>query len=131
MERFNVLVVRPPLFLHYEAYVGSARLIRNGLQRLGYQADLGENHLIPEATNIIVGAHYLDHALLDELPPNSIVYNTEMVVRGSPFIPDLTPFVQRFETWDYSPANVEAWRARGVAGRVRHAGLLESLDLAE
>ena len=119
MEHFNVLVVRPPLFLHYEAYNGSAHLICHGLRRLGYQAQVAENHLIPEATNIIVGAHYLDHALLDELPPGTIIFNTEMVVRGSPFIPDLIPFVQRFETWDYSSANVEAWQARGVTRRVR------------
>lgn len=119
MERFNVLVVRPLLSPHYESYAGSAQLICCGLQRLGYQADLAENRMIRDATNIIVGAHYLDHALLDELPPDSIIYNTEMVVRGSPFIPDLIPFVERFETWDYSSINIEAWRAWGVARRIR------------
>ena len=119
MEAFNVLVVRPPAFLHYEAYMGSADLMQRGLQRLGYQAGISKNHLIPGATNIIVGAHYLDNALLEELPPESIVYNTEMVVRGSPFIKDLISFVERFETWDYSLANIEGWRAKGVSRPVR------------
>ena len=119
MERFNVLVVRPPMFLHHEAYGGTADVIRSGLQRLGYETGMATNQLDRKATNIIVGAHYLDHAVLDELPPETIIYNTEMVVRGSPFIKDLIPFVQRFETWDYSLANVEGWRAQGVSRPVR------------
>ena len=119
MERFNVLVVAPPMFLHYEAYMGAADLIRVGLQRLGYDAGMAKNQLDRGATNIIVGAHYLDHALLEELPPESIIYNTEMVVRGSPFLKDLIAFVERYETWDYSTVNIAGWRAQGVSRPVR------------
>ena len=119
MERFNVLVVQPPLYLHYEAYMGAAHLICCGLRRLGYEAATSKNQLDRAGTNIIVGAHCLDPALLEELPRESIIYNTEMVVRDHPFIADLIPFVERFETWDYSPVNIEAWRARGVSRPVR------------
>ena len=119
MERFNVLVVRPPLHTHYQAYVVFADLAYHGLRRLGYEVSRTHNELVRGATNIVVGAHFLEPDMVDQLPPESIIYNTEMVVRGSPFIADLIPFVERFETWDYSFVNVEAWQAKGIARRVR------------
>lgn len=119
MRLFNLIVVRPPDFVHHQGYTGAAKLICAGLRRLGYRARVAENQMIYDATNIVVGAHYLEADVADSLPANSIIYNTEMVVSHSPFLPALVPFVRRFETWDYNQANVQAWRARGVSERVR------------
>jgi hypothetical protein len=42
-----------------------------------------------------------------------------MVVPGSPYVREMIPFVRRFETWDYSEANVANWQRLGVSDRVR------------
>ena len=119
MERFNIIVVRPEAFLHHEVYSGAANILCAALRRLGHLARVAENQMIHDATNIVFGAHYLEPELVDALPPGTIIYNTEMVVSETPFIPALIPFVRRFETWDYSEANVRAWRELGVSERVR------------
>jgi len=119
VECFNVLLVRPKDFIHHEAYAGAARQLCNGLRRLGYPARVAENEVVWDATNVLVGVHNLELALIDSLPANTIVYNVEMMVAGSPFLPSLSAFIGRFETWDYSVANVAAWRAAGISDRVR------------
>lgn len=119
MECFNILLVRPEGFIHHEAYAGAARQLCKGLRRLGYPARVAENEIVWDATNVLVGVHNLDLALIDRLPANTIVYNVEMMVAGSPFLESLSAFIRRFETWDYSIANIAAWRAAGISDRVR------------
>jgi hypothetical protein len=119
MECFNVLLVRPDQFIHHGAYSGSARQLCNGLRRLGHPARVAENEIVWDATNIVVGAQNLEPELIDRLPANTIIYNVEMVIDGSPFLQILNSFVRRFETWDYSAANVAAWHAAGISDRVR------------
>jgi hypothetical protein len=118
VERFNVLLVRPAQFIHHHAYTGVATLLRSALRRLGYPTRVAENEMIYDATNIVLGAQYLEPEVADSLPANTIIYNTEMVVSYSPFLETLIPFVGRFETWDYSEKNVRAWRERGISERV-------------
>ena len=120
MEQFNILVVRPPDGTSfYHAYTGMAALLAAALRRLGLPTRFGENELIHDATNVVMGAHCLEPQLADSLPANTIIYNSEMVLRSSPFLPALEPFVRRFETWDYSERNVRAWRELGISERVR------------
>src|SRR5208282_375118 len=61
----------------------------------------------------------LEPQLIDRLPVNTIVYNVEMMVPSSPFLPVLSAFLRRFETWDYSATNIAAWRAAGISNCVR------------
>jgi hypothetical protein len=119
VERFNVLLVRPRAFLHHEAYAGAAHQLCNALRRLGYPARVAANEIVWDATNVLVGVHNLDTQLIDRLPASSIVYNVEKMFAGSKFLADLSTFIRRFETWDYSAANVAAWRRAGISDRVR------------
>ncbi len=119
MECFNIVVVRSGESIHHDAYANAAEQLCSGFRLLGYPARIDRNALVWDATNIIVGTHHLAADLADRLPPNSIIYNVEMVVPGSPFIQEMIPFVRRFETWDYSDANIANWRKLGVSDRVR------------
>ena len=119
MEAFNVMLVHPEGFDHIEAFANAARQLCNGLRKLGHPARVASNSLVWDATNVIVGAHLLEEELITQLPANSIIYNVEMVVSGSPFIRALLPFVRRFETWDYSEENIASWRQAGIDGALR------------
>jgi hypothetical protein len=119
MEQFNILIVRTPSVPFYHAYTGMARVLGAALKRLGHPTRLVENEIVHDATNIVVGAHNLEPALAETLPPGTIIYNTEMVLAHSPFVSALRAFVAGLETWDYSAANVRAWRELGVSDRVR------------
>jgi hypothetical protein len=119
MEQFNILIVQTPEVPFYHAYTGMARTLAAALKRLGHPTRLAANELVHDATNIVLGAHNLDSAVADTLPPGTIIYNSEMALSHSPFLPALKAFVGRFETWDYSAANVRAWNELGVSDRVR------------
>lgn len=119
MEQFNILIVRTPGMPFYYAYTGMASILGAALKRLGHPTRLVENEIVHDATNIVVGAHNLDPALAETLPPGTIIYNSEMVLSHSPFVSALKAFVARLETWDYSAANVRAWHELGVSDRVR------------
>jgi hypothetical protein len=119
MECFNIVVIRSEESIHHDAYANAAEQLCSGFRLLGYPARVDQNTLVWDATNIVVGAHHLEADLAERLPTNSIIYNVEMVVPGSPYIPSMIPFVRRFETWDYSDANIANWRRLGVSDRVR------------
>jgi hypothetical protein len=119
LEQFNILIVCTPGVPFYYAYTGMARVLGAALKRLGHPTRLVGNEIVHDATNIVVGAHNLDPALAETLPASTIVYNTEMVLSHSPFLSTLKAFVARLETWDYSAANVRAWRELGISDRVR------------
>lgn len=118
MECFNIVVVRPEGWIHHDAYANAAQQLCSGLRQIGHPARVDENTLIWDATNIVIGAQHLELELADRLPANSIIYNVEMVVPGSPYVQALIPFVRRFETWDYSSANIASWRRLEVSDRV-------------
>ena len=118
-KHFNVLLVRPQTTSAHNLYRGAATILCSALQRLGHPARIVENELVFDAANIIVGAHQLESGVADTLPADTIIYNTEMIVGRPLFLPALIPFVQRFETWDYSRRNVRAWAEQGISTRVR------------
>ena len=120
MERFNLLVVQPEDYVNYAPFLGPARSIYYALRRLGYETRFSGNRFLHDETNIVVGAHHLDVALAATLPAGTIVYNTEQLRADNEVAAGLRPFVSRFETWDHSLANIELWRAMGLAERVRY-----------
>jgi hypothetical protein len=83
-----------------------------GLTALGHEPSYAINAFDPRATNIIFGAQMLSVELLKKLPADSIVYSLE---QARNLKPDDMPvqvrfFAKHFEIWDYSPANLPAWR---------------------
>jgi hypothetical protein len=120
MRRFNVLVVQPDDYVNYSPFLGVARLLFFALRRLGYDVRLAGNEFLRDATNLVLGAHHLAQNLAQDLPSDTIVYNTEQLRYDGALLEGLRPFVSRFETWDPDERNVEAWRAAGLGARVRH-----------
>lgn len=116
---FNILVAAPHGVVHTTWLAGTARMLAVGFERLGLSARIAVNEFLHDGTNIVLAAHNLDESLVGALPRGTIVYNTEMVVPGSPFIRAMLPFVRAFETWDYSSTNVRHWTAMDIGARVR------------
>jgi hypothetical protein len=117
---FNLIIVSPIGPVPEDVLAGSATMLRSGLARLGLPSRIVVNEYLRDATNILFAAFNLDPALIPALPRGTIVYNSEMVVPGSPFVDGMIPFVRAFETWDYSAANVRRWGDLGLGARVRH-----------
>lgn len=88
-----------------------------GLRALGHEADSAVNAFHPRAVNIVLGAQVLPQAVLDRLPDDTIVYNHEQLrgLDAEQIRPSMHEVARRFRIWDYSAANLDAWRRLGAA----------------
>jgi hypothetical protein len=120
MRRFNLLVVQPEDYVNYAPFLGVARAMSFALRRLGYEVRLTGNEFLRDATNMVFGAHHLAADLAADLPPDTILYNTEQLRPDGALVEALHPFTSRFAVWEPDLGNVEAWRALGLGGRVRY-----------
>lgn len=87
-----------------------------GLRELGHTVTYGLNELSTGGRNIIFGAQMLEPAVLETLPPETIVYNFEQA-RNMPLDkvrPQMRIAARRFEVWEYSEANMPVWEQLGA-----------------
>ncbi len=108
MERFHIVLVRPPEYGHSECFREVAEGLAWALTQLGHPTAIGENTLDPAATNIVLGVHLLPEAEALRLPANAIVYNLEQL--GGAELPAWYPaLASRVRIWDYSELNLPHW----------------------
>ena len=95
--------MRPQDYIHSSAFTELAELISFGLRDLGHSAEIQENKIDAYARNIVVGWHLLHPATADQLPPSTIILNTEQLRENEDgWANRIVGWVSRFETWDYS-----------------------------
>ena len=112
---YNVCLVEPPGYPHSLGLLELSELVAYSIGDLGYATTLQLNYVDPDARNIIVGCHLLDPAMMDMMPTGTIVLNTEQIYeKAFPWTRDLLAWVQTFETWDYSEANIEQFGKLGI-----------------
>lgn len=108
---YNVCIVKPDGYTHSAAFTELAELIGYSLQDLGHRTAIGTNQIFNDATNIIIGCHLLNPALIPNLPKSSIILNTEQVYSDSTeWNTNIFKWASAFETWDYSKRNIEKFR---------------------
>lgn len=114
MSGFLISIIRPKGYLHSEAFREVAETLLYGLRRLGHQVAILENVVDPQATNIILGAHLLAEQEYRSLPSGSIIYNLEQL--GSEHLSEAYyRLAEQYKIWDYSPINIERWKAQTCA----------------
>lgn len=112
-DLFHVTVVRPPRYPAAEGLRVTADVLAAALRCAGCRTAVGENAFVHDATNVILGAHLLEAAVVPTLPPDTIVFNTEPLDESAPYVMALAPFVRRFEVWDYTARHLPRLRALG------------------
>ena len=86
-----------------------------GLEQLGHQVRYSVNDLSADAVNIVFGAQVLPLEALGAFPDGTIIYNFEQIRGLSPqqIKRVLRYCASRFRIWDYSAANLDAWKGLG------------------
>jgi len=110
MGKFQITLVRPQGFIHSEAFREVAETLQFGLRSIGHTAQAGHNVVDSAATNILLGAHLLPRVDAHIVPPGSILYNLEQI-GGANLSPAYYELASRHQVWDYSPRNIEKWKA--------------------
>jgi SAM-dependent methyltransferase len=103
-DRYSVLIVRPPGYLHSEAFREVAESLVFALQALGVDVVQGDLPILGRRP-IVLGSNLLaTHPLA--LPPDAILYNLEQIDAGSSWMTrSLVDLFRTHEVWDYSHAN--------------------------
>ncbi len=105
---FQIVLVQPDGFAAARALVPTAQMLCFALRRLGYSASIKTNGFLHDGANIVVGAHLLEPDAASQLPPATVVYNTEPIAARAHALAALLPFAHRFAVWDYSEQNARA-----------------------
>jgi hypothetical protein len=115
MGHFHLMHCVPHPVLHgLNGYKEVIDAVAWGLGQLGHRVTYALNGYEPGATNVIFGAQVIPVDVLKRLPLDSIVYNFEQMRHSPSEVRRETQFIAgRFRVWDYSPANIESWRAMG------------------
>ena len=107
--KFHIVIARPETYAHSECFREVAEMLGYALRSLGHAAEIGDNTVDAQATNIVLGAHLLTEGDFEFLPTSTIIYNLEQL--GGAMLPAwYLGLAARFHIWDYSVLNLSAWR---------------------
>ena len=106
---YNVCIVRPPEYIHSDAFQEIAELIKYSLNDCGKTCTITDNSIYDDGSkNIIIGCHLLPPESITTVPANSVILNTEQICSAEAKWSQLIYFwTSQFETWDYSKRNIE------------------------
>lgn len=111
----NICIIRPEGYLWSSVFQELAELVAYSLEDNGHRALIGENRIVPDARNIVIGCHLLDISESVHLPADTIVLNTEPVGTGESLWNERVQFyLQHFVCWDYSWHNIQAIGQMGL-----------------
>ena len=114
MARFNICLVKPDNYIHSFAFLELGELLYFSLQELGQEVTFGFNNLEPTATNILIGCHLLDPSFITQIPPSTIILNTEQIYGETDWNKPIFDWAKHFQIWDYSPKNIEKLNQMGI-----------------
>ena len=77
----NVCLIKPKNYIHYLALQELAELIHFSVLELGLKSQITFNYCDnnPLTKNIVLGAHLLNDNLIEDIPENTIIFNTEQI----------------------------------------------------
>lgn len=131
MGNYHVCQIVPEKTMHVIAgYDDVTTTIVWGLRSLGHAASYGINHVRPDATNIIFGAHNLQLDVLKSFRRDTIVYNLEQMYglyqrplgwkKLEQFRETFDWAAENLTIFDYSRRNVEAVLTHNPASSIQY-----------
>lgn len=109
MARFNVTLIQPPGYVHSAALSEVWIYLADVLQRCGHDARRTQNQITSGEHNVVLCAHLLGSERLSELPPTTIIFNSEKLEQSDGWYLASGAYgelLQRFPVWDYSARNL-------------------------
>lgn len=107
-----VCVIRPPGYVHADAFAEVAETVLWGFRHLGYTAEMAENRVAQDRLTIVFGAHLLPESNIDALPESVVIYNLEQFDLESHWFQQTgyRRALTRYPVWDYSLRNIRLMR---------------------
>jgi hypothetical protein len=113
--QFSIYIVSPSNYVHSHAFDEHALSLHYAFLYLGYQVPVVRYPWEISGTPIVLGANLLPHMTGVRLPPDSILYNLEQIIEGSPWLgAGYIDVLRSYQVWDYSRQNIDALRELGI-----------------
>ena len=132
---FNICIIKPKNFVHYLAFKEVAELLHFSLLKLKCKSYINFNNFDtnPQIKNIIFGAHLLTDDLINSVPNNSIIFNTEQIGSlnlNKKWINRIIKLTKRnIELWDYSDFNLQfMYNETKIKGKLFEIGYQQELN---
>ena len=77
----NICIIKPNNYIHSLAYLEIAELLHYSVLELNKNSKISYNFIDinPKVKNIIFGAHLLNDDMINSIPSNTIIFNTEQI----------------------------------------------------
>lgn len=92
--------------MHAYALAEAIEYLRAMLVACGHACELTRNHLVVGGPNIVAGAHLLAEAQLAQLPPDTILFNSEQLADRTLAHPAYLRALERCHVWDHAVRNL-------------------------
>lgn len=111
--KIHLVIIQPAGYIHSLGFLDSARFLRYQFRRLGYEATIGKNRALPDAINIVFGAH-LGFPESWERDCTCVIFNQEQLGTGGAALPPAyIELLRRSHVLDYDAANIPAYGDEG------------------
>ena len=129
----NVCLIKPKNYIHYLALQELAELIHFSVLELGLKSQITFNYCDnnPSTKNIVLGAHLLNDNLIEDIPENTIIFNTEQIesITENWKKKILNLARKNIIFWDYSQYNLEYLsKTINIKGKLFQIGYQKELN---
>ena len=129
----NICIIKPNNYIHSLAYLEIAELLHYSVLELNQNSKISYNFIDinPKVKNIIFGAHLLNDDMINSIPSNTIIFNTEQIESINEIWKRriLLLASKGIVFWDYSNHNLDLLLTKlNVKGRLFEIGFQKNLQ---
>ena len=129
----NICIIKPNNYIHSLAYLEIAELLHYSVLELNKNSKISYNFIDinPKVKNIIFGAHLLNDDMINSIPSNTIIFNTEQIESINEIWKRriLLLASKGIIFWDYSNHNLDLLLTKlNVKGRLFEIGFQKNLQ---
>ena len=129
----NICIIKPNNYIHSLAYLEIAELLHYSVLELNKNSKISYNFIDinPKVKNIIFGAHLLNDDMINSIPSNTIIFNTEQIESINEIWKRriLLLASKGIVFWDYSNHNLDLLLTKlNVKGRLFEIGFQKNLQ---
>ena len=129
----NICIIKPNNYIHSLAYLEIAELLHYSVLELNQNSKISYNFIDinPKVKNIIFGAHLLNDDMINSIPSNTIIFNTEQIESINEIWKRriLLLASKGMIFWDYSNHNLDLLLTKlNVKGRLLEIGFQKNLQ---
>ncbi len=129
----NICIIKPNNYIHSLAYLEIAELLHYSVLELNKNSKISYNFIDinPKVKNIIFGAHLLNDDMINSIPGNTIIFNTEQIESINDIWKRriLLLASKGIIFWDYSNHNLDLLLTKlNVKGRLFEIGFQKNLQ---